>query len=370
MVRPFRSRVWTAYACVVFAAWTGACARGAADTTGETPEEVPTIAADQAHVERGTIASTLIVRGSIVTLPNEDVKVSALVPGRVDTLTVAEGDTVQAGHVLARLDTRTLRDQQRQAEATRAQAVAQVENARLNLQRNEQLFARGVAAGKEVEDARMALAQAGAALEQAAAALSTAAAQLERADVRSPIAGQVVKRMVSVGEQVDGTASQPVVEIANLDRVELAANVPADQLASMGIGRTVTVTTTTWPDRTFSGRIVAIAPAVDVATNTTLVRIRVDNPEHLLRLGMFAEAQVTLAEHAQALLVPASALVRQDGQTAVYVVSGDTAARTVVTTGLEANGQVELLTGVTEGAFVLTSGVHGLGDSVKLARPQ
>lgn len=370
MVRPFRSRAWTACACVLFAAWTGACARDAADTSDETPAEVPTITADQARVERGTIASTLIVRGSIVALPNEDVRVSALVPGRIDTLTVAEGDTVQAGQVLARLDTRMLRDQQRQADAVRAQAVAQVENARLNLQRNEQLFARGVAAGKEVEDARLALAQASAALEQATAALSTAAAQLERADVRSPIAGQVVTRMVSVGEQVDGTASQPVVEIANLDRVELAANVPADQLASMGVGRAVTVSTTTWPTRTFSGRIVAIAPAVDATTNTTTVRIRIDNPELLLRLGMFAEAQVTLVEHAQALLVPASALVRQDGEAAVYVVNGDTAVRTAVTTGLEANGQVELVSGVTERTFVLTSGVHGLGDSVKLARPQ
>jgi len=347
------------------------CARSSEEGGAGEETIVPTIAAEVGTVIRGTIADDLVVRGTIAALPNEDVKVSALVAGRVDAVTVAEGDSVRAGQVVAKIDVRTIEDQQKQAEASRQQATAQLENARLNLQRNEQLFTRGVAAGKEVEDARTAVAQAQAALDQATASLSTVGRQIERADVRSPIAGQVVKRMVSVGEQVDGTAGQPIVEIANIDKLELGANVPSEQLAHIAVGDRVTITTDAYPEHSFDGRIVAVAPAVDPATNTALVRMRVDNAEHLLKVGMFAEARVRLAEHTNALLVPAAALSRDEQSgAALYVVNGDTATRTPVKIGLEEDDKVEVLSGVDEAQSILTTGVHGLGDSVKVAKPQ
>ena len=349
-------------------AFAAACT-DAPDREGPDDESVvATIAADTGSVTRATVTDDLVVRGTIAALPNEDVRVSALVAGRVDAVTVAEGDSVRQGQVVARIDIRTIQDQQRQAQAARQQAEAQLENARLNLQRNEQLFTRGVAAGKEVEDARMAVAQAQAALEQASAAINTVGLQLDRAEVRTPIAGQVVKRMISVGEQVDGTAAQPIVQVANLERVELAASVPAVQLSHLVVGQAVAVETDAYPDRTFPGAIVAVAPSVDPATNTTLVRIRVDNGERLLKVGMFAQARVRLEEHANALVVPAGALVRDDQGAGVYVVSGDTATRTKVTTGIEQGGIVEVLDGVTERQTILISGVHGLGDSVKIAK--
>src|SRR5262249_61472769 len=140
------------------------------------------------------------------------------------------------------------------------------ETARLNWQRNEQSFEGGIAAGKEVEDARAQLAAAQSALETANAQLSIAQRNVERAAVRSPIAGQVVKRMVSVGEQVDGTGAQPIAEIANLDRVELAANVPSEDLARLRVGQSAVVATNALEGRTFPGSVLAIAPAVDAAT--------------------------------------------------------------------------------------------------------
>lgn len=369
MVHRSRSATWLTAAMLALAAAT-ACSRGGEPEEPSDEQAVPTISATAAPIARRTVVSEIVVRGSITALPNEDVKVSAQVPGRVDALTVAEGDTVRQGQVIARIDTRTLLDQQRQAAAARQQASAQLENAQLNLVRNQQLFTRGIAAGKEVEDARMAVAQAQAALDQADAAGSTAALQIERASIRAPIGGQVVKRMISVGEQVDGTAAQPIVEIANLARVELAANVPALEIAHVAVGQTVRITTDAYPDRSFAGSVVALAPAVDPATNTTLVRVRIDNPDRLLKVGMFAEGHVQLEEHADALVVPAAALVRDNGSAAVYVVSGDTATRREVTTGIEQDGLVELRSGVSDGESVLTSGVHGLGDSVKIAKPE
>ncbi|MFN7918280.1 MAG: efflux RND transporter periplasmic adaptor subunit [Vicinamibacterales bacterium] len=364
--RPPRAALLVSAALVLLS---GACAREAAEPDEEA-DVTPTITADTIAVARRDIARDLVVRGTLTALPNEDVRVSSLVPGRVDALTVAEGDAVAKGQVVARIDTRTVRDQQRQAEAQRSQAAAQVDTVQRNLTRTEQLFSRGVAAGKEVEDARVAVAEARAALEQAEAALSTVATQLDRAEIRSPIAGHVVKRMVSVGEQVDGTAGAPIVEIANLEWLELAASVPASELPSLTVGQTVAASSTVYPDRTFPGSIVAVAPSVDPATNTTLVRIRIQNRERLLKVGMYAEARVRLEAHPQALVVPLAALARDAEGAAVYVVRGDVATRTEVGTGLEQGGEVEIVKGLEEGARVLASGVHGLGESVRLAAPK
>jgi RND family efflux transporter MFP subunit len=332
------------------------------------PADVPTITADTAPVRRQTIVEDLVVRGTIAAVPNEDVKVSALVAGRVNAVTIAEGDRVKQGQVIAELDRQPLLDQRRQAAAAVEQGRAQVENARLNLQRNQQLFERGIAAGKEVEDARAQSAAAQSALEQATAALNTAERNVERASIRSPIDGQVVKRMVSVGEQVDGTAAQPVAEIANLSRVELAANVPSEQLAHIKVGQTASVSTDAFADRSFPGVVLAIGPAVDVATNAGLVRIRLQNADHALKVGMFAEARIHLAARANALVVPPSAVVHGENGASVYVVTGDTAARTAVKIGVEQSNAIEIVEGVRDDQVVLTSGVYGLGEKAKLSK--
>jgi len=343
-----------------------ACGKGAGDEEIASADE-PTVAADVGTVTRRDLIEPLIVRGTVVAMPNQDVKVGALVAGRVDSLSVAEGDWVTAGQIVAEIDPRPYADQKRQAAAGVAQATAAVENARLNFERTERLFQRGIAAGKEVEDARAQRAAADAALEQAAATLETADRQLSRTHVASPIAGQIVKRLVSVGEQVDGTAADPIVEVANLDHVEIAAAIPADHLGRVGIGQRAEVTSDAYTGRAFEGEIIAIAPAVDSATNTALARIRLANTGRLLKIGMFAQAQIGVSERKGVLTVPPSAVSKGEEETAVYVVSGAIATRTKVTLGLETSEAVEIASGLTEGQKVLTSAVHGLGERARLA---
>jgi multidrug efflux system membrane fusion protein len=346
---------------------TAGCGKGAAPEEGEA-EPVPTITAEVGKVARQDLVQWLTVRGVIAAVPNEDVRISALVPGRVIVMKVAEGDAVKAGQLVAELDPRPLEDQRRQAAAALSQAKVALENAKLNSGRTERLFQRGIAAGKEAEDARSQEAAAQAAVESAVAALDTAERQVARTRVLSPIAGDVVKRLVSVGEQVDGTAGQPLLEVANLDLVELAAAVPAEHLAAVRVGQTAEIVVE-GRDQRLSGDIVAIAPAVDPATNAALARIRVVNTGRVLRVGMYAQARVAVAEHKGVLTVPASALAKNDrGEAAVYVVTGDVAQRTPVTVGLETTEAVELLSGVRDGQSVLTSAVHGLGEKAKLGK--
>ncbi len=319
------------------------------------------------RVERADISSTLTVSGNVAALPNQDVRVSSLVAGRVAQMMVGEGDPVRAGQLLAKIDDGPYQDQMLQAEAGVAQAKANLENARLTRDRNETLFQRGIAARKDLEDARTQFGVNEAILRQAEAALSLAKLQITRTEVRSPLDGVVVKRLVSVGEQVDGTAAQALFEVANIREVELFGNVPATYLAKIHVGQTLQIKTDAVPDKEFPARVVAISPAVDPATNVGLVRIRIANGNGMLRLGNYLTAQLPLETHKQALVVPPKAVYRnQEGKTIVYRVQGENAEAAVVTVGLETSDRTELLSGVQAGDTVILTNGYGLGDHSKV----
>lgn len=332
---------------------------------GDTANAITEVTATR--VARANIASTLTVTGTIAALPNQDVKVSSLVPGRIARMMAAEGERVRESQVLAKIEDRPFLDQIQQAEGAVEQAKANVDNARLNRDRNQSLFQRGIAARKDLEDARTQVSVNEAALRQAEAALALAKLQLSRTEVRSPLAGTVVKRLVSDGEQVDGSAATPIFEVANLSQVELFGNVPAIYLGQIRVGETFPVTADGFPGKSFTGRVAAISPAVDPTTNVGTVRIRLANPAGLLRLGMFLSAQLPLEVHSNALVVPSQAVYRDEsGEPQVYVIKGDTADASAVKLGIEAQGQTELLSGAEAGQDVILAGGYGLGDHARI----
>lgn len=319
------------------------------------------------RIERADINSILPVSGTIAGLPNQDVRVSSLVPGRLASMMVSEGDHVRAGQVLAKIEDRPFLDQIQQAEASVEQAKANLENARLNRERNENLFKRGIAARKDLEDARTQVSVNEAALRQAEATRALARLQVSRTEVHSPLDGTVVRRLVSVGEQVDGTAAQPLFEVANTREVELFGNVPALYLQRIRVGQTLNIATDAFPGKEFAGRVVAISPAVDPSTNVGLVRVRIANGAGLLRLGMFLTAQVPLESHRGALIVSPQAIYRDaNGQPRIFRVQGDTAEAVPVELGIETQDRVEVLSGAQEGETVILSGGYGLGGQAKI----
>jgi RND family efflux transporter MFP subunit len=318
-------------------------------------------------VTRADISQDIAISGNIAALPNRDVRVSSLVAGRVAELSVAEGDHVNAGQLIAKIDDRPIRDQLQQAEAAVSLAQANLENARLSRERSETLFGRGIVARKELEDARTQQTVAEAALRQAEAARSTARLQLSRTEIHSPLTGTVVKRFASVGEQVDGTAAQPLAEVAERGEVELFASVPAPYLSKFRAGQTLGITSEAFPGKTLRGRVAAISPSVDPATNVGLVRVRLANESGLLRLGMFLNAQVPIETHARALVVPPQAIYRdQQGQPHVYRVEGENAISVAVTLGIETPESYEILSGVKEGDAIVWTGGYGLGEKTKI----
>lgn len=355
--------IWIAILAIASAALVCGCAKEPSNEDSEQVVAEVTVA----EVARASVQQTATVSGNVVAPPNQDVKLSALVAGRITSLSAAEGDRVHAGEVLATIDSHTYDDQLRQVQAASAQAEATLQNAQQNLQRNQTLFQRGIVAGKDLEDAKTQVSVAEAAQLQAKAAEETANLQFERTKIVSPLNGAVAKRYVSIGEQVDGTGAQPIIEVANINEVELSGSLSAAYLSKIHIGEPLPITSEAFPGKTFNGKIIAISPMVDPATNVGSVRIRIANPGGPLKLGMYLNAQVPVQTHANALTVPPQSIYHDEsGQTQVYEVQGDTAKAVDVKVGIETGDRVEILSGVKDGDTVILTGGYGLGDTAKI----
>ena len=324
------------------------------------PELPPPQVTVQAAAQR-SIAARTPVAGVLAPLPGRDVKVGALVSGRVDRVLVAEGDRVKVGQPLAHDEAEQMQQHVAEAQAQRQTAQAALANARTRLSRTQRLFADGIAAQQEVDDARAALVAAESALQEAQASGGIAGVNLGRATLAAPIAGVVAAILVPAGQPVDGNAT-PVIEIADTRLLDLRAPVAAGQVAQLSVGQKAEL------DVDGAGRVAgvveAIAPLVDVATNTVVVRIRVANDDGKLRGGLFARGAILGALH-QALVVPKSALLPGDGGTATSVAIVDArgkVAHRALLIGADAGDEVEVRSGLGAGERVIVAGGYSLPD--------
>ena len=341
-------------------------ALGAAGCKHEAEEAAPARPAVRVAAARiESIAPRTPVAGVLAPLPGKDVKVGALVAGRVDRVFVAEGDPVTVGQPLAHVEAQPLKEGVSQAEAQREQAQAALTNARTKLARAERLYKDGIAARQEVDDARAGLVAAQSALKQAQATGGIAGVQLGRATLRAPIAGVVAAILVPAGQPVDGNAT-PVIEVADTRVLDLRAPVPAARVGDVAVGQKAALEVE--GVGAVDGQVEAIAPLVDPATNTVIVRIRVPNGDGRLRGGMFARGVILGAPH-PGLAVPRTALLPGDGGTAdeVAVVdnSGLVSHRALVL-GADAGDRVEVKRGLEVGARVIVAGGYALPDGTKV----
>jgi RND family efflux transporter MFP subunit len=360
---------WSYLLIVVLAVTSAVLSCGCSKESESSDDENAQVTAEVTvtKVTQATIEQTASISGNVVAPPNKDVKLSALVAGRITSLNVSEGDRVRAGELLATIDSHTYEQQLLQAQAALQQAQATTQNAQQNLKRNETLYQRGIVAGKDLEDAKTQLSVAQAAQAAAQASEETASLQVERTKIASPLNGIVAKRYVSVGEQVDGTGSQPIIEVANISEVELPGSLSAVYLSKIHVGEAIPITSEAFPGKVFNGKIIAISPTVDPATNVGSVRIRIANPSGILKLGMYLNAQVPVQTDANALTVPPQSIYHDEtGATQVYEVNGDKATAVPVKVGIQTSDHAEILSGVKAGDTVILDGGYGLGDSATI----
>jgi RND family efflux transporter MFP subunit len=284
--------------------------------------------------------------------------------GRIQEVPVREGDRVKKGGLLARLESRDLEAALEQARAAIAMAEASLENAGAQHRRMEELHRRGSATDKNLEDARTAHRSAEAALQTARAGLEAARVTLEYAAIFSPIGGYVVARNVEVGDMA--LPGQPMFTVEDLSRAKIVVQVPESQVVDLGPGDPAWIEVDVL-GREFPAQVDRVVPAGDPRSRTFDVKLVVDNPEELLKSGMFVRARFPRGSR-DVLRVPESSIVTRGQLRGLFVVAADGAARLRwVRPGRAEAGLVEILSGLAPGERYVVSPSAGFADATVVA---
>lgn len=275
--------------------------------------------------------------------------------GRVVQLLFTEGQAVDSGTPLVRIDDALLR-----AEAERAAADRDL--ARQQLERARRLRAENAAAPADVERAE-------AAARSAEAALAVLQLQIERSTVRAPFAGVVGQRYVSAGDYV--TTGTRLLTLQTTDPQRAVIEVPERYAGELRIGRPVEFTVAAQPGRTFRATVEFVDPVVQEESRAIVVKARAPNPGGLLKAGMFIEARLAVATREGAVVVPEAAVQPLRTANVVWAVVDGKASRRVVQLGVRSEGTVEVLSGVEPGELVVVGGLERMGEGMAVAaRPR
>jgi len=304
------------------------------------------------------------VMGTVVAW--EEMPVGAEIGGlSITEVLVDEGDEVERGQVLARLNDSVLRAQLAQQDASIAAAKATLTEAQANLRRAEELLPKGHISGQTADARRAAAGTAQAQLTVAQASRDETLARLAQTRITSPDDGYISARTAVIGQIV--SSGDQLFRVVRDSRLELDAEIPETTLAVLSPGLTVEVSAEGIAPT--AATIRAVAPSVDAKSRLGLAHIALP-PGAGFRPGMFAQASIALQDTA-ALMVPSSAVVYRDGAAGVFVaVNGDTVRFRKIETGERSGDYIEVLSGLSAGDEVALKGSGFLedGDPVTVAR--
>ncbi|MBP9524448.1 MAG: efflux RND transporter periplasmic adaptor subunit [Ottowia sp.] len=362
--------VLLALIAVVALGWRGYAARQATRQAQSAPVKDPVIelsAIDLATAHVVELTSGLPISGALKAVNSAIVK--ARVPGELQGLTVREGDRVEAGQVIARVESTEYADRVRQAQQQADAAKAQVEIAQRQVDNNAALVRQGFISKTAADNSLASLNTAQANHRAAQAGIDVLRKSLADTVLRAPISGQVSQRLAQPGERVAPEAR--IVEIVDLSRLELEASIsPADSVAvRVGQQALLRIEGVAQP---VAATVARINPSAQAGSRSVLIYLTVA-AQPGLRQGLFAQGQLA-TETQRALAVPLNAVRTDKPLPYVQVVEGDRIAHRTVQTGVRGQVDGELwvaVQGVADGARVLrgAAGVVREGTQVKLAAP-
>ena len=355
---------------VVALGWRGYAARQATRQAQSAPVKDPVIelsAIDLATAHVVELTSGLPISGALKAVNSAIVK--ARVPGELQGLTVREGDRVEAGQVIARVEATEYADRVRQAQQQADAAKAQVEIAQRQVDNNAALVRQGFISKTAADNSLASLNTAQANHRAAQAGIDVLRKSLADTVLRAPISGQVSQRLAQPGERVAPEAR--IVEIVDLSRLELEASIsPADSVAvRVGQQALLRIEGAAQP---VPATVARVNPSAQAGSRSVLIYLTVA-AQPGLRQGLFAQGQLA-TETQRALAVPLNAVRTDKPLPYVQVVEGDRIAHRTVQTGVRGEVDGELwvaVQGVADGARLLrgAAGVVREGTQVKLAAP-
>jgi RND family efflux transporter MFP subunit len=310
-----------------------------------------------------TLRETIGAPGTIVPLASADFVVAAGEPCGIAELPKQEGDTVQAGEMVVRLDVPAVAAEvaTRQLELTEASAHA--DTAKAEAARLTSLVEKGLAARVLLENARSAASVADANLSQARGRLEAAKAAEASTIIRARFAGVVVKRWHNQGDLVSGLETDPILRIVDPGKLQVAAQVLTADAARILPGQTADVQTATGSE----AAVVALKTGpTSAATTTTDVRLNFLVPT-TLPIETPVQVNIVVSEQRDAIVVPADAVQRAEGATFVWMANENgQATRREVHVGYIANNLAQIESGLAVGEAVIVTGLSQLREGARV----
>jgi membrane fusion protein, multidrug efflux system len=336
-------------ACAV--ALAAGCSNGKAKDKGKDPEAADTaVPVEVQPLRRAPIVA--VYSGTAPIEAHEEAEVVAKVGGEVRQLFVEEGDVVEAGQIMARLDGDRLRLEVAQTEAN----LRKLER---DYKRQLELSQKGLVAQGTAENAKFDL-------DALRASYDRARLELGYTEIRAPIRGVVSARHIKVGNTI--APNDPTFRVTNLDPLLAYVHIPEKEFRKLAPNQPAEVLVDALGGERFTGAISRISPTVDPKTGTFRARVEVQDPTRRLKPGMFARVNIVYERREEALQLPRSAIVDADGTQSVFVVADGKAAQRPVQTGLANNGWIEVTGGLQGDEQVVVIGQGGLktGTVVKV----
>ncbi|MBU8870113.1 MAG: efflux RND transporter periplasmic adaptor subunit [Gemmatimonadales bacterium] len=324
---------------------TNAAGSGATELDSKDDEdkktENPPVPVELALVEGRGIAA--YYRAASVIEADRMVDLVSRTLGRVDQVTVEEGDWVEEGFVLAELENAREKIQLKKANLA-------LEDKERQLQRSEKMLTEQLISRQEFDDVESAW-------KLAEAERDLARIALEETRIRAPFSGQVTSRMVVPGQQVVG--SQAVFTLGDFSPLRVRVHLPEEVALKVSAGQRVLVS----PEsvvQPLEAVVERISPVVDPGTSTVRLTLLLAEDVTQARVGGFVKVRITTDRHQDALAIPKIALVEEGALRSVFVAEADTVRKVEVQTGLYDESHVEVVEGLFAGDFVVTMGQGGL----------
>ncbi|WP_354694112.1 efflux RND transporter periplasmic adaptor subunit [Elongatibacter sediminis] len=315
----------------------------------EDPAEDAAIPVESVRVRNDDVAA--FYSGTTTIEADQQATVVSQITGVVLKIHAEEGQYVEAGQLLARVEPDRYRLEFERSNAT-------LKRLEMEFQRKQELFNKQLVSAEDFE-------RVSAEYEAQKAQVALARLDLRYTEIRAPLSGYVAERMIREGNLVQ--LHQPVYRITSYDPLLAVLHVPERELSVLHTGLDVTVRLDALPGTLFTGTVTRISPVIDPDTGTFRVTAEVDDPNGIVKPGLFGRVDILYDLREDVPVIPRTAVITEDERNHVFVIGEDNSvSRRAVMLGYERNGVIEVTEGVDAGERVVTAGKGSLSEGVKV----
>lgn len=321
---------------------------------------------------RGSIEKKLSFTGDI--LPIQSANIYSRVSGNLERIYVDQGDYAYNGKLLAQIDKTMFEQNVRQTEGLYKQALAQMENNKVNYERNKDLFDRGLISQSDLDNTRTTFDVSVAQVQTALANYKNAQTQLDYCNIRAPFSGYITKRVLDAGTYITTgaqNANNTIFNLSNIDILKVMVNVLEKDIPLLDDVILCEVHVDAYPGEVFTAHVNKASQLIDLNTRTMQTQVDIENRKEMLKPGMFANIDLILQKDTNVLTLQKQCVLKDDKGYFVYEINKDTLAqKKYVQVGIMQDNSYEITGGLNDNEKVVTIGMELIneGSKVRLAK--